>query len=69
MKNIKSKYIVKLKENFYDEIYEGYYIVMELCDSDLRKLLNEYKPKSVNLISKFTLSVYLIKIFSGFKSL
>ena len=42
MKNIKSEYIVKLKENVYDEIYEGYYIVMELCDSDLRKLLNEF---------------------------
>ena len=41
MKNIKSEYIVKLVENFYDKNYEGYCIVMELCDSDLRKLLNE----------------------------
>ena len=49
MKNIKSKYIVKLKENFYDETYEGYCIVMELCDGDLRKLLNAYKPKGLPL--------------------
>ena len=45
MKKIKSKYIVKLNENFYDENNESYCIIMELCDSDLRKLLNEYKPK------------------------
>ena len=59
MKNIESEYIVKLKENFYDEIYEGYYIVMELCDSDLRKLLNEYKPKGLplELINKIFLQL------------
>ena len=45
MKNIKSKYVIKCEENFYEEKYENYYIVMELCDSDLRKLLKEYKPK------------------------
>ena len=49
MKSIKSEYIVKLKENFYDENYKSYYIVMELCESDLRKLLNKYKPKGLPL--------------------
>ena len=45
MKKIKSEYVVKLIEHFYDETYQGYCIVMELCNSDLRKLLNEYKQK------------------------
>ena len=49
MKKIKSQYIVKLIDYFYDENYEGYCIVMELCDSDLRKLLNKYKPKGLPL--------------------
>jgi len=59
MKNIKSEYVVKLKENFYDETYEGYCIVMELCDSDLRKLLNKYKPKGLplELINKIFLQL------------
>ena len=48
MKNIKSKYVIKLKDNFYDEI-EGYCIVMELCDGDLRQILNKYKPKGLPL--------------------
>ncbi len=30
-KNIKSKYIIELKDDFYDEKNEGYCIVMELC--------------------------------------
>ena len=49
MKKIKSEYVVKLIENFYDKSNQGYCIVMELCDSDLRKLLNEYKPKGLPL--------------------
>ena len=49
MKNIKSEYIVKLIENFYDKNYEGYCIVMEFCDGNLRILLNEYKPKGLPL--------------------
>ena len=54
MKNIKSKYIIKLKDNFYDEKNEGYCIVMELCDGDLRQILNKYKPKGLplNIINK-----------------
>ena len=36
MESIKSEYIVKLVENFYDEKYKGYCIVMELCDGNLR---------------------------------
>ena len=53
MKNIKSKYIIKLKDYFYEE-KEGYCIVMELCDGDLRQLLNKYKPKGLplNIINK-----------------
>ena len=49
MKTIKSKYIVKLIDNFYDETYEGYCIVMELCDGNLRNILNKYKPKGLPL--------------------
>ena len=49
MKSIKSEYVVKLKENFYDESYKSYCMVLELCDSDLRKLLNKYKPKGLQL--------------------
>ena len=54
MKNIKSKYIVELKDNFYDKKVNGYCIVMELCDGDLRQILNKYKPKGLplNLINK-----------------
>ena len=54
MKNIKSEYIIELKDNFYDEKNEGYCIVMELCDGDLRQILNKYKPKGLplNIINK-----------------
>ena len=41
MKKIKSEYIIKLKDNFFDEKNEGYCIVMELCDGDLRQILNK----------------------------
>ena len=59
MKNIKSKYIVKYEDNYYDENYECYYIVMELCDSDLRKLLNKDKQKGLplELINKIFLQL------------
>ena len=49
MKNIKSKYVIQLKDSFYDEKNEGYCIVMELCDGDLRMILNKYKPKGLPL--------------------
>ena len=54
MKNIKSKYVIELKDNFYDEENEDYCIVMELCDGDLRMILNKYKPKGLplNMINK-----------------
>ena len=53
-KNIKSKYIIELKDNFYDQTNEGYCIVMELCDGDLREILKKYKPKGLplNIINK-----------------
>jgi serine/threonine protein kinase len=49
LKNIKNKNIIELKDNFYDEINKGYCIVMELCDEDLRKILNSYKPNGLPL--------------------
>ena len=54
MKNIKSNYVIELKDNFYDKINDGYCIVMELCDGDLRQILKKYKPKGLplNLINK-----------------
>ena len=54
MKIIKNKYIIELKENFKDELNEGYCIVMELCDGNLKDILNEYKPKGLplNIINK-----------------
>ena len=54
MKNIKSDYVIKLKDNFYDEINEGYCIVMELYDGNLRDILNKYKPNGLplNIINK-----------------
>ena len=54
MKNIKNKYIIDLIDNYYDEKNKGYYIIMELCDDDLRKILNKYIPNglSINIIIK-----------------
>jgi len=54
MKNIENDYIIKLKEFFYDEEAFGYCIVMELCDGNLREILNKYKPKGLplNMIKK-----------------
>jgi len=53
-KNLKSKYIIELKDNFYDKTNEAYCIVMELCDGDLRQILKKYKPKGLplNMINK-----------------
>ena len=48
MKKIKSKYVIELKDNFYDKI-EGYCIVMELCDGDLRMILKKHEPKGLPL--------------------
>ena len=54
MKNIKNKYIIELKDNFYDETNDGYCIVMELCDGNLRDILDKYKPNGLplNIINK-----------------
>ena len=51
---IKNEYIVEFFDNFYDKNNEGYCIVMELCDGDLRDILNTYKPNGLplNLIKK-----------------
>ena len=53
-KKIKSKYIIELKDNFYDEVNKGYCIVMELCDGDLREIQKKYKPNGLplNIINK-----------------
>ncbi len=54
MKNLKNRYIIKLIDKFYDKKNNGYCIVMELCDGDLRQILNQYKPKGLplNIINK-----------------
>ena len=54
MKKIKCKYIVEYKDDFYDKTNDGYCIVMELCDGDLKKILDEIKPKGLplNMIKK-----------------
>ena len=54
LKKINSRYVIKLKDNFYDKKNDGYCIVMELCDDDLRKILNKNKPKGLplNIINK-----------------
>ena len=49
MKHIKNKYIIELKDYFYYEKNKCYCIVMELCDGDLRDILNKYKPKGLPL--------------------
>ena len=64
MKNIKNKYIIELIDNFYDEINEGYCIVMDLCDEDLRKILNRNKPKGLQLsiINRIFIQFYIFLI-------
>jgi len=54
MKKIKNKYIIELKDNFYNEKNEGYYIVLKLSDVDFRKILKKYEPNGlpINLLNK-----------------
>ena len=68
-KNIKSKYIIELKDKFYDGTNKGYCIVMELCDGDLKDILNKYKPKGLplNLIKKIFIQLNeALKIMKSF---
>ena len=54
MKTMKNKYIIELKDYFLDKKNKGYCIVMELCDGNLRQILNKYKSKGlpINIINK-----------------
>jgi len=49
LKDIKNKYIIDLKDYYYDEINKGYCIIMELCDDDLKKILKKDKTKGLSL--------------------
>ncbi len=49
MKNIQNKYIIEYKENFFDIKNNGFCIIMELCDGNLRNILNNYKPNGLPL--------------------
>ena len=53
MKTIKNKYIIELKDYFIVD-NNGYCIVMELCDCNLKDILNKYKPNGlpINNINK-----------------
>ena len=53
MKTIKNKYIIELKDYFIVD-NNGYCIVMELCDCNLKDILNKYKPNGlpINTINK-----------------
>ena len=53
MKTIKNKYIIELKDYFIVN-NKGYCIVMELCDCNLKDILNKYKPNGlpINTINK-----------------
>ena len=59
IKTIKSEYIVKIKENFYDEKYEGYCIVMDICDGDLSTILDKYKLKGKGLPFELIYKIFL----------
>ena len=54
MKIVKNKYIINLKDNYYDEKNKGYCIVMEQCDDNLKNILEKCKPKGLplNIIKK-----------------
>ena len=53
IKNLKNKYIIELKDNFFDEINKGYCIVMELCDGNLKDILEKYKEGlPLNMVNK-----------------
>ena len=43
LKNIKNKYIIEMKDYFYDKKNKGYCIVMDLCDGNLKEILKKYK--------------------------
>ena len=49
MKTIKNKYIIELKDYFIVN-NKGYCIVMELCDCNLKDILNKYKPNGLPII-------------------
>ena len=49
MKTIKNKYIIELKDYFIVD-NNGYCIVMELCDCNLKDILNKYKPNGLPII-------------------
>ena len=53
-KNLSNKNIVKIIDNFYDELNKDYCTAMKLCDRDLKDILNENKLKGLplNLIKK-----------------
>ena len=49
----KNKYIIELKDNFFDEKNNGYCIVMELCDGNLNDILNKNESGlPLNIIKK-----------------
>ena len=53
MKNIKNKYIIDFVDYFFDEKQKGYCIVMELCDGNLRDILdNNPNGLPINIIKK-----------------
>ena len=56
MKTIQNKYIIELKDYFIEnnKNNKGYCIVMELCDCNLKDILNKYKPNGlpINIIKK-----------------
>ncbi len=49
MKHIKNKYIIELIDYFFDEKQKGYCIVMELCDGNLRDILDN-NPNGLPII-------------------
>jgi len=55
MNKTKNKNIIELKDNFFDENNNGYCIVMELCDGNLKDILEKKENKSglpLNIINK-----------------
>ena len=53
MNKMKNKFIIELKDNFFDENNNGYCIVMELCDGNLNDILNKNKSGLLlNIIKK-----------------
>ncbi len=53
IKKLKNKYIIELRDNFFDEINKGYCIVMELCDGNLKDILEKYKEGlPLNMVNK-----------------